>query len=165
MSRLERLLTSLYGCLLRLFPRPFRREFEPEMLGVFSAALRKVGTAPGSPGRRRIAMVRLYLHEVIDLPAAVWSALRFRPAQVVFSAMPVDQEGAGPKTPEKEGHQAWDGEPSPWGEALLGAIPFILYGLAYFLIALDEWSANPSRALQVYAPQVVYYLSDRKSVV
>ncbi|MBE3039585.1 MAG: hypothetical protein IMZ62_12330 [Chloroflexi bacterium] len=163
MNRLERVLTGLYVYLLRLFPHLFRSEFESEMQRVFAQTVRSVGTAPGSLWKRKIGMIRLFLREVVDFPAAVWNALRFRPAQEAAGSDLLDGVGcADPETPGRQGDQHWIGEPSTWGEALLGAVPFILYGLAYFVVAFNERPGFHNPALEVYAryaSQAVYIVS------
>jgi hypothetical protein len=163
MNRLERVLTGLYVYLLRLFPRPFRSEFAAEMQQVFTQTVRSFRTAPGSLWKRKIGMIHLFLREVIDLPAAVWNALRFRSAQAAGgSDLPDGVGSAYPETPGRQGDRRWTGEPSTWGEALLGAVPFILYGLAYFVVAFNERPGFHNPALEVYtryASQAVYIVS------
>jgi len=163
MNRLERVLTGLYVYLLHLFPRPFRREFESEMQRVFAQTMRSVGTASGPLRQRKIGMIRLFLREIVDFPAAVWHALRFCPAQAAAGSDLPDGVGRTyPETPARKENRRLTGERSTWGEALLGAVPFILYGLAYFIIALNERSGFHNPALEFYArhaSQVVYTVS------
>lgn len=157
MNHLERSLIALYALLLRLFPPTFRAEFASEMQEVFFQALRGARPEPSS-NRRRIEMIRLFLREIVYLPAAIWSALEFRPVQVTSGIEnPLDQDRPAPKVPGVEVDQRWIGEPSGWKEALLGAVPFLLYGLAYLLIALSERSGYYHADFRNYAPQMVFY--------
>jgi hypothetical protein len=60
---------ELYKCLLRLYPRPYRREYADEMTGVFLHAR-------GDVNRRKVAArIYFYTHETIGLLAG---ALRER---------------------------------------------------------------------------------------
>jgi hypothetical protein len=156
MKSLNDLLVSSYGGLLRLFPRHFRGEFGSEMVGVFAQTMARVGAEPAPKWKRRSEMVGLFLHEVVDLPAAIWSALHFQPTQA-----PAGGESLSAPESNEHGHQLWFERPSSWNEALLGAIPFILYGLIYLVVSIDEWS-GPYPVLvewETYATQAVYFLS------
>ena len=127
------LLTRLYACLLRLYPQPFVVEFGDEMRAVFAQALNGLGVAGFPPVKRRIEMIRLFLKEVWDLPVALLPALR-------FSFGPGRKDAFAPAAGEREQDKpdAWVGYRASWGEALLGALPFLLFGLAHFLIAIHE---------------------------
>jgi hypothetical protein len=127
------LLTRLYDCLLKLYPRPFLAEFGDEMRAVFAQALNGVGVAGFPPVKRRIEMIRLFLKEVWDLPVALLPALRFSFGSGRKEAF---APAAGDREPDKP--DAWVGSRASWGEALLGALPFLLFGLAHFLIAIHE---------------------------
>jgi hypothetical protein len=127
------LMTRLYGCLLKLYPRPFLAEFGDEMRAVFAQALNGVGVAGFPPVKRRIEMIRLFLKEVWDLPVALLPALRFHAGSGRRDAF---ANAAGDREQDKP--DAWVGTRASWGEALLGALPFLLFGLAHFLIAIHE---------------------------
>jgi len=125
------LLTRLYGCLLKLYPQPFLAEFGDEMRAVFAQAINGLGVAGFPPFKRRIEMIRLFLKEVWDLPVALLPALRFS-----FGSGRKDAFANAAGDREQDEPDAWVGSRASWGEALMGALPFLLFGLAHFLIAI-----------------------------
>ena len=65
MTILPRLLVSLYGGLLRLYPRKFQQEFRDEMQGVFASAV-KEATITGT-----LAFLQLLFFEMLDFPVSL----------------------------------------------------------------------------------------------
>jgi hypothetical protein len=149
-------LTRWYARLLRLYPRGFRAEFGNEMQAVFAQTLDGVEGAGLSPAQRRFEMARLFVKETWDLPAAVLSAVRFE-SNPGRQEAPAGASG-GPGAPP-----LWTGQGEPWGRALLGAVPFLLFGLAYAIQALAELGAFGEYAdrgwiVAKYAPPPVYFI-------
>lgn len=101
-------------------------------------------------------MVRLFLKEVWDLPAALLSALRFQAEPRREDAFP---NGAGDR--EQNEPYTWTGQRASWDEVLLGVIPFLLFGLAYLLKAVAElWQYHGVMLKYInYAPLAVYFIS------
>jgi len=60
-----RVASKVYGCLLRLFPRGFKREFGMEMVGVFNEQLEDAAQAGAS------AFARTCVFELLDLPVSL----------------------------------------------------------------------------------------------
>jgi len=67
--------------------------------------------------------------------------------------------------------ETWVGRSSSWGEAIIGALPFLLYGLAYLLEGVAEYGGHDfpaltlmdgsynRRAITLTAPKVVFFVS------
>lgn len=78
---------KLYSQMLRLYPRPFRDEFAPEMAAVFSEALDE------AKRRGRLAVTRLWLREISSIGNAIGRRSSGRPnllltlAVIVFAAI------------------------------------------------------------------------------
>jgi hypothetical protein len=125
-------LPRLYSFLLQVYPRPFSAEFGDEMQAVFTQRLADLGSG-SQLLRRRIGMLKLFLGEIWTLPAALLDVRRY-----------VAETGGGGgvsssvSIEEGEGAVAWTGKRSSWGEALLGALPFLLFGLAYLFKGMTE---------------------------
>ncbi len=102
---------SLYGRLIKFYPASFRSEFGEEMQVVFSQAL--------ASQKNDLQRATFFLKEVFDLPGAV---LRQRLA--CWSHV---QGGA-------MNGQTGSASPSSRQEALLGAFPFLMYGLICMLV-------------------------------
>jgi hypothetical protein len=79
MSRTVRILTALYGYLLRLYPLDYRAAFADEMRVVFADALRDAART-GS-----WAAARLFLRELTSLPASLWHASRLYPSPSIYA--------------------------------------------------------------------------------
>jgi hypothetical protein len=62
---LSRLLVSLYGGLLRLYPRKFQQEFGGEMLGVFACSV-KEALSSGA-----LALLQVLFFEMLDFPVSL----------------------------------------------------------------------------------------------
>jgi hypothetical protein len=123
---LERILSSLYAHLLRLYPGPFQRAFAEEMGEVFLQALRGLEEARVPPVIRRVKMVRLFFRELWSFPQSYLDARRYQ----------ASPDPAGSSTSEAgiergQAIEAKSGRSVSWGEALLGALPFLLFGLVY----------------------------------
>jgi len=130
---LGRLLTRLYSHLLKLYPDRFLDEFGEEMGDVFALALSGLDDSRTPPATRRVKMARLFFREVCYFPPAYLDARRY---QVSLGA---GETHAGRASyGEGEVTEAWVGRRAPWGEALIGALPFLLFGLAYLLNGFAE---------------------------
>jgi hypothetical protein len=103
------------------------------MRAVFVQALYAVDAAGLLPAKRSVEIVRLFFQEMWDLPAVLWSAWRFRGKAGRGDARSKGSEQGAPSALDARiGHAA------SWGEALLGASPFLLFGLVYALEAVTE---------------------------
>lgn len=147
-----RLLTRCYARLLRLYPRTFAAEFGEEMAAVFSQTLQGVEAAGLAPAQRRMAMARLFLKETWDLPAALVSARRREPK--LGSSGALANPGGGASAPG-----GWVGQGDPWARALLGAVPFLLFGLAHLIQGWVELGTPGGEELARYAPAAVYFVA------
>ena len=152
---LPNLLRRLYAFTLKLYPRSFSNEFGDEMQSVFAQALNEVNTSGTSSIRRVIKMMGLFLKEVWDLPAAYRTALKFHAVQ---GNKELIMNGAG--NGKQVELDVWTGRSASWNEALAGALPFLLFGLAYSLIAITELRFYNGIMLGYirYAPPAVYLL-------
>jgi hypothetical protein len=130
---LGRLLTRLYSHLLNLYPDRFLDEFGGEMGDVFAQALSGLDEFGTPPATRRVKMARLFIREVWYFPLAYLDARRY---QVSLDAgeIPASEASFG----EGEATETWMGRRASWGEALIGALPFLLFGLAYLLDGIIE---------------------------
>jgi len=136
---LGRLLTRLYSHLLKLYPDRFLDEFGEEMGDVFALALSGLDDSRTPPATRRVKMARLFFREVCYFPPAYLDARRY---QVSLGA---GETHAGRASyGEGEVTEAWVGRRAPWGEALIGALPFLLFGLAYLTPGLSKLEAAVS---------------------
>ncbi|MGD9092082.1 MAG: hypothetical protein PVF74_04500, partial [Anaerolineales bacterium] len=166
-----RALIRLYVSLLKLYPDRFRDEFSGEMGEVFNQALGDLEAADIPAARSRVEMARFYLREIWHFPASYLDARRY---QQSFTAgdMP---SGSGSYV-EMDTVETWMGQRTSLGAALLGAIPFLLFGLAYLLkgiielvgyyhLLLNPIIQTPNRYIILsipnapkYAPVVVYFI-------
>jgi len=128
---LGRLLARLYSHLLKLYPDRFLDEFGGEMGDVFAQALYGLDDSDILPATRRLKMVRLFFREVWYFPLAYLDARRYH-----ASLGPEDASLGIIK--EQDTTETWVGMRTSWGEALIGALPFLLYGLAYLLEGVAE---------------------------
>jgi len=87
-------------------------------------------------------MVRLFFREVWDFPLSYLDTRRYLKS---FRSSETQQRN----TPYREGEvsETWVGRPDAWGEALLGALPFLLYGLTYLLEGFTELGGHHPLAL------------------
>lgn len=55
----------------------------------------------------------------------------------------------------------WIGQRASWGETLMGALPFLLFGLAYFINAIYEQVVLPNLTVYhvSYTPMAVYFIT------
>ncbi len=128
---LGRLLTCLYSHLLKLYPDRFLDEFGGEMGDVFSQALSGLDDSDALPTTRRLKMVRLFFREVWYFPLAYLDAQRYQ-ASLGSEDASLRIMGEQDTTVARVGRRA------SWGEALIGALPFLLYGLAHLLEGVAE---------------------------
>ena len=130
---LGRLLTRLYSHLLKLYPDRFLDEFGGEMGDVYAQALSGLDDSGTPPATRRVKMTRLFFREVWYFPLAYLDARRYQ--------VSLDAEDAPPgKTSfgEDDTTETWVGRRASWSAALVGALPFLLFGLAYLLEGVAE---------------------------
>ncbi len=122
------LLTRLYALLLRLYPRRFRAEFAEEMLAVFAAAVMEAA----AHGSATVALV--CWRELRDWPTALsrehWADLKKKKNEANMSA-------STERFNTPEGHAVRAG--GAWPEALLGALPFLAFGLASMVSKTRWW--------------------------
>ena len=71
MSRLSLSIQNAYGKMLRLYPHRFREEFGDEMMDVFEQVIQDV------ENRNSWTIIRLFLHEVFDLPKVIIRDIHF----------------------------------------------------------------------------------------
>lgn len=117
MSAVTSLLTCLYAKLVLLYPRSFREEFGEEMRSAFREALEEAGAEGVLP----LALV--CLREIAQLPASLIREFRHEFEKKEISMAENENLTSQPKPDEKTGH--WD--------AVLGALPFALFGIASIL--------------------------------
>jgi hypothetical protein len=128
---LRRLLTRLYSHLLKLYADRFLDEFGGEMGDVFAQALSGLDNSDTLSITRRLKMVRLFFREVWYFPLAYQDARRYHAS--------LDPENASLGIiGEQDTTETWVGMRSSWGEVLIGALPFLLYGLAHLLEGATE---------------------------
>jgi hypothetical protein len=163
---LERLLTRLHSRLLTLYPDRFLKEFGGEMGDVFAQALSGLDDFGIPPVTRRMKMARLFFREVRYFPLAYLTARRYQESSAAGETPP-DRTlyGEGEVTESSMRHR------SSWGEALVGALPFLFFGLAYLLdgftglnghsrLALHWMGGSTNRPDIIFtAPMGVYFVS------
>lgn len=118
-----RLATQVYAVLVRLYPQSFRVEFEEEMRAVFTQALVEAA------GWGWTALVTVWLRELRGLPTALfgeyWSTIRDQSRRKSME-----------RIRNSNGHESAHSDvitTSSFGQALLGALPFLAFGLACIL--------------------------------
>jgi hypothetical protein len=120
----------LYGQCIKLYPRDFRAEFGDEMRAVFAK------TTADRPG---VGAMQLFLRELRDLPLALWQA-RFA-------------KGLGGVNMSAQSEYMC---PSTRWEALLGALPFLAFGVSRMIGEVDSWAIRGIDAeMAVYALTLV----------
>jgi hypothetical protein len=130
---LGRLLIRLYSHLLKLYPDRFMDEFGGEMADVLSQTLTGLdGSGPPSI-TRRVKMARLFLREVWDFPRTYLDARRYQ-VSLGTGETPASRASYS----EGDVTETWVGRPAPWTAAFMGALPFLLFGLAYLLEGITE---------------------------
>jgi hypothetical protein len=161
-----RLLTRLYSHLLKLYPDRFLDEFGGEMGDVFAQALLGLDDSGTPPATRRVKMARIFFREVWYFPLAFLDARRY---QISLGAGETPAGGAS--YGEGEVTETWVGRRASWGEALIGALPFLLFGLAYLLDGFTELGGHHHPAFNLLdgslnrpaiiltAPMGVYFIS------
>jgi hypothetical protein len=82
---------------------------------------------------RRVKMARLFLREVWDFPRTCLDARRYE------VTLGTGETPAG-RASYREGEmtETWVGRRAPWTAAFVGALPFLLFGLAYLLEGITE---------------------------
>ena len=127
------LLTRLYSHLLKLYPDRFLDEFGGEMGDVFAQALSALDDSATPPAARRVKMAGLYFREAWYFPLAYLDARRYQ-LSLGADDTPLGITSFG----EQDTTETWVGRRASWGEALLGALPFLLFGLAHLLDGFAE---------------------------
>jgi hypothetical protein len=141
---LGRLLTRLYSHLLTLYPDRFLKEFGGEMGDVFAQALSGLDRSGTPIVTRRMKMARLFFREVWYFPLAYLAARRYQTSSGT-GENPAGRASYG----EREVTETWVGWRDSWGEALVGALPFLLFGLAYLLDGFAELNGHSRLALHL----------------
>lgn len=126
-------LTRLYAHLLKLYPDRFMDEFGGEMADVFTQTLAGLGYSGSRPITRRLKMARLFLREVLDFPRTYLDAWRY---QVSLSSGETPAGRASYR--DGEVTETWVGRRTSWTAAFVGALPFLLFGLAYLIEGITE---------------------------
>lgn len=139
---LEQCLTRLYSHLLRFYPARFQDEFGGEMKDVFSQELSGLINSRSTPAARRLKMTRSFFREVWYFPLAYLDARRYK-ASLGAGEKPVGGASYG----DVDLSDDWLNRRASWSEALLGALPFLLFGLSYLLDGLAELAGNTRPAL------------------
>jgi hypothetical protein len=98
---------------------------------VFAQALSGLDDSGTPPATRRMKMARLLFREVWYFPLAYLDARRYH------ASLGSEDASLG-IIGEQDTKEAWVGRRASWGEALIGALPFLLYGLAYLLEGVAE---------------------------
>jgi len=130
---LGRLLTHLHSYLLKLYPVRFLDEFGGEMGDVFAQVLSGLDESGPPPITRRVKMARLFLREVWYFPLAYLDARRY------LASLGAEDDSLGITSfGEQDKTETWIGRRASWGEAFVGALPFLLFGLAYLLEGITE---------------------------
>jgi hypothetical protein len=107
MKRRSRILTRLYGLLLKLYPRAYQAEYGEELQAVFNM------TVTDTVQRGGLSVVSMSLRELRDLPGAIaLEHLRERRKQNMGA------EGGARLTPG----------PGSWRETLAALAPFLIFG-------------------------------------
>jgi hypothetical protein len=130
---LRRLLTRLYAHLLELYPYRFADEFGGEMADVFTQTLAGLDDSGPPIISMRLTMIRLFLREVWDFPHTYLNARRYH-VSLGDGESPAGSVSYG----EGEVTGTWAGRRTPWPAAILGALPFLLFGLAYLIEGITE---------------------------
>jgi hypothetical protein len=141
---LGRLLTHLYSHLLKLYPDRFLDEFGGEMGDVFAQALSGLDDYGTPPATRKVKMARLFFREVRYFPLAYLDARRYQ-VKLGAGETPAGKASSG----MGEVTETWVGRRTSWGEALIGALPFLLFGLAYLLEGVTELGGHNRLAFKL----------------
>jgi hypothetical protein len=126
-------LTRLYAHLLKLYPDRFMDEFGREMADVFTQTLTGLEDSDSPPITRRLKMARLFLREVLDFPRTYLDARRY---QVSLGSGETPAGSASYR--QGEVTETWVGRRTSWTAAFVGALPFLLFGLAYLIEGITE---------------------------
>jgi hypothetical protein len=141
---LGRLLTRLHSHLLKLYPDRFLNEFGEEMGDVFAQSMTGLDNSSTPPATRRVKMIRIFFREVWYFPLAYLAARRYQ-VSLGDGETPAGRASYG----EGEVTETWGGRSAPWGSALVGALPFLLFGLAYLLDGFAELGGHNSLAFNL----------------
>ena len=141
---LGRLLTRLYSHLLKLYPDRFLDEFGGEMGDVFAQALSGLDDSGTPPATRMLKMARLFFREIWYFPLAYLDARRYHLSLDAEDA-PLGRTSFG----EQDTMETWVGRRASWGAALVGALPFLLFGLAYLLKGVTELGGHSRLAFNL----------------
>jgi hypothetical protein len=170
---LTRALICMYTQLLKLYPGRFREEFAREMGDVFDKALSSTESAAVPSIKRRVKMAGLFLREIWYFPKSYLDARHY---QLSLNASEAPA-GVFSFTGE-DSTEAWVGRRASWSEGLVGALPFLLFGLVHLLQGYAELNGyfslvprplaesieQPYRAYKIlsntvrYAPVAVYFI-------
>jgi hypothetical protein len=138
-----------------LNPDRFLDEFGGDMGGVFAQVLSGLEDSGTTPTTRRVKMASLFFHEVRYFPLAYLDARRNK-VSLGGDETPAGRASYG----VGEVTETWVGRRASWGEALIGALPFLLFGLAYLLEGVAELGGHDRLAfkLQVGSPNLPFII-------
>jgi hypothetical protein len=145
-----------------LYPDRFLEEFGGEMGYVFAEALSGLDDPDFPPASRRVKMARLLFREVLHFPLAYLDARRY------LASMNTGETATGNASFGKwEVIEAWVGRRSSWRDTMIGALPFLLFGLAYLLIGINELGGHDSLTyiLRVGSPKLPFITINEPMVV
>jgi hypothetical protein len=137
-------LIYIYSRLVLLYPRSFRNEFGEEMRAVFRDSVDEA-VKEGC-----LALALVSLRELINLPA---NLLRERLYEFQRKEMKMVTDGNVDSTSDiDDGAGRWD--------ALIGVLPFLLFGVASMLVKTDFLYPHPYSYLNyVYSELVLYVIA------
>ena len=141
---LGRLLIRLYSHQLKLYPDRFLDEFGEEMSDMFGQALSDLDDSGIPPATRRVKMACLFLREVWYFPFAYLDARHYQ-ASLGGGETQTGSVSYG----DGEATETWAGRRAPWGAALVGALPFLIFGLAYLLEGFAELGGHDRLAFNL----------------
>jgi hypothetical protein len=141
---LGRLITRLYSHLLKLYPDRFLDEFGGEMGDVFAQAMSGLDDSGTPSAPRRGKMIRLFIRELWHFPLAYLDARRYL---LSLGSGEIPSDGASNAVGKV--NETRLGRRASWGEALIGALPFLLFGLAYLLEGVVELSGYDRLAFEL----------------
>lgn len=128
MAGIEEVLLRVHASLLKLYPPQFQREFGEEMHSAFAEAM------DASRADKAGAKLRLLGRELQDLPGSLLHEWRDREGEMQTSA---NEPIIGADSVWSSGKRA---APPGWGQAFLGALPYVLILILDALPRLLVWA-------------------------
>jgi hypothetical protein len=123
MNRGVWVLTQIYSCLLRLYPRAYREAYGEELCTVFRLAVDEAAE------QGTFSILRLGLHELRDLPGAIWREHRRER----------NRQKMAPAT-----SRPFTIQPVSWRGTFAGMAPFLIFGLILIFLEIPhDWAIPP----------------------